>query len=54
MNLDKFASGGAVVPEPYIPTFKNPNIARISSNKKLKNKITMLVWKNYWDSKILF
>lgn len=27
MNLDKFASGGAVVPEPYIPTFKNPNIA---------------------------
>lgn len=27
MNLDKFASGGAVVPEPYVPTFKNPNIA---------------------------
>lgn len=27
MNLDKFAAGGAVVPEPYIPTFKNPNIA---------------------------
>ena len=27
MNLDKFASGGAVVPESYVPTFKNPNIA---------------------------
>ena len=27
MNLDKFADGGSIAPEPYIPTFKNPNIA---------------------------
>lgn len=27
MNLDKFATGGSIAPEPYIPTLKNPNIA---------------------------
>lgn len=27
MNLDKFAEGGSIAPEPYIPTLKNPNVA---------------------------
>lgn len=27
MNLDKFATGGSIAPEPYIPTLKNPNVA---------------------------
>lgn len=27
MNLDKFASGGSIAPEPYVPTLRNPNVA---------------------------
>ena len=27
MNMDKYATGGSIAPEPYVPTLKNPSIA---------------------------
>lgn len=42
MNLGKFASGGSIAPEPYIPVLKNSkvvnNIARTDARKKNSNE----------------